>query len=240
MNALHDEMLDILEESLKPINKQFNALNKFACSRFATLETATVSSSTRMLELPWVVQLMKTSPQPVSAAAEGVKSAQVDLSKPDPHMSPFDIFDDDQRDTTVNATVAPTQGEPHSSGTSNDPNSLAMMVKSDDEPLEGPQAKKLKLFSFSPSQFTPTPLPIRADKGKGIAQSIDESALKMLMPLMEQGGSVSELSILKRSRTPEEGSMTIEEVVLQLHETKRLTDHNPTKDKSEEDLRRLT
>nr|GEV26539.1 hypothetical protein [Tanacetum cinerariifolium] len=114
-----------------------------------------------------VVQLMETSPPLVSAAAEGEKTKH-----------------------PVNATVAPTQGEPPSSGTSDDPNSLAMVVQSDVEPIEEPPTKKFKLFGSGPSQFTPTPPINMANKGKGIAQSTDKSTLKMIMLLMEQGSDL--------------------------------------------------
>ncbi|GJY25882.1 hypothetical protein Tco_0400608, partial [Tanacetum coccineum] len=76
-----------------------------------------------------------------------------------------------------------------------------------------------------------------ADKGKGIAQSSNEDSLKMIMPIMEQGGSTPNLSILKQFRTYEEGPMTIEEVAFQLQETNRLADLKAVKDKSEEALR---
>nr|GEY96451.1 hypothetical protein [Tanacetum cinerariifolium] len=39
------------------------------------------------------------------------------------------------------------------------------------------------------SHFTPTPPISRADKGKGISSSSIESAMKMIMPLIDQGGS---------------------------------------------------
>ncbi|GJY25881.1 hypothetical protein Tco_0400607 [Tanacetum coccineum] len=76
-----------------------------------------------------------------------------------------------------------------------------------------------------------------ADKGKGIAQSSNEDSLKMIMPIIEQGGSTSNLSILKQFRTHEEGPMTIKEVAFQLQETNRLADLKAVKDKSEEALR---
>ncbi|GJV43003.1 hypothetical protein Tco_1427539, partial [Tanacetum coccineum] len=74
---------------------------------------------------------------------------------------------------------------------------------------------------LGPSQYTPTP-PDRADKGKGVAQSIYDDALKKIMPFMEERGSTPNLSNLKHFRTAEEGPMTLEEAQLQLQETKRL------------------
>ncbi|GKD47899.1 hypothetical protein Tco_1276875, partial [Tanacetum coccineum] len=51
----------------------------------------------------------------------------------------------------------------------------------------------------------------RANKVKGIATSSDASALKASMPLMEQGGSTLNLSVLKRFRTLDDPPLTIEE-----------------------------
>ncbi|GKB53881.1 hypothetical protein Tco_0904634 [Tanacetum coccineum] len=81
---------------------------------------------------------------PVSVVFEWEK--QHDLLKPEPHMSPFDVFDDNQLDTQVNETDAQAQAEPQSNGTSDDINSLAMVVQSNVEPNEEPPTKKLKVM----------------------------------------------------------------------------------------------
>ncbi|GJU60740.1 hypothetical protein Tco_1238506 [Tanacetum coccineum] len=70
------------------------------------------------------------------------------------------------------------------------------------------------------------------EKGKGIAQTPNDDALKQIMSFMEEGGSAPSLSSLKHFRTVEEGSMTLKEAKLQLQETKRLTDLKAAKDKS--------
>ncbi|GJZ49573.1 hypothetical protein Tco_0603763 [Tanacetum coccineum] len=57
---------------------------------------------------------------------------------------------------------------------------------------------------------------------------------------MEKGGSAPSVSSLKHFRTAEEGPMTIGEAQLQLQETKSPADLKAAKDKSEENLRRLT
>nr|GEX63150.1 hypothetical protein [Tanacetum cinerariifolium] len=140
------KLLQISSSSTEPVNKQFNALKKLECSRFAIPENAIHKSihknvrvtmgevvgllqqtATHWMQLisyleqvlhstvkvPLVVQLIESLPPPISDDSEGEKSTQADLLKPEPHMSPFDISNSDQLDTLVNATVAPTQGEPN-------------------------------------------------------------------------------------------------------------------------------
>ncbi|GJY04118.1 hypothetical protein Tco_0370058 [Tanacetum coccineum] len=91
------------------------------------LTTKVNKTSTDMNELVGlvsrVVQLIETSPSPVNAAAEGEKTKH-----------------------PVNATITPTQKELQSNGTSDDPNSLAMVVQSDVEPIEEPPTKKFKVI----------------------------------------------------------------------------------------------
>ncbi|GJS85991.1 hypothetical protein Tco_0752532 [Tanacetum coccineum] len=129
-----------------------------------------------MNELVWFLELYsswKHHHHMLLLLLRGEKSAQVDALNPKPQKSPFDISDDDQQDIPLNTTTAPTQEEPQSSGTLDDPNSLAMVQLS------------TQLFGSGPSQFTPTPPSSRADKEKGIAQSTNVDALKMIMTLME-------------------------------------------------------
>ncbi|GKD15579.1 hypothetical protein Tco_1199986 [Tanacetum coccineum] len=51
------------------------------------------------------------------------------------NKSLVDIYDDVQQDTILNATATPTQGEPQSSGTSDDPNVLVVVFRTPEEGL---------------------------------------------------------------------------------------------------------
>ncbi|GJW45073.1 hypothetical protein Tco_0073872 [Tanacetum coccineum] len=77
------------------------------------------------------------------------------------------------------------------------------------------------------------------DKGKGIAQTSDDDELKKIMPYMEEGGSVPNLSSLKHFRTTKKGPMILEEVKLQLPEVKRLANLKAKREKLEKKLKRL-
>ncbi|GJR27141.1 hypothetical protein Tco_1103373 [Tanacetum coccineum] len=55
----------------------------------------------------------------------------------------------------------------------------------------------VNLFSSGSSEFSPTPPPKMADKGKGIAQTSEDDQCKQLMPLIEEGGSAPKLPNLK-------------------------------------------
>ncbi|GJR59843.1 retrovirus-related pol polyprotein from transposon TNT 1-94 [Tanacetum coccineum] len=97
------------------------------------------------------------------------------------------------------------------------------------------------LFSLSSSEFSPTPHPKAADKGKGKAQKTSEDdQMKQLMPLLEQGGSTLKISNLHQFSAAEEGPLTIEKARAQMEEIKRLADLKAKKEKSEKRLKVLT
>nr|GEW31128.1 NBS-containing resistance-like protein [Tanacetum cinerariifolium] len=60
------------------------------------------------------------------------------------------------------------------------------------------------------SDFTPIPSIHKADKGKGLATSYDESAMKMIMPVMDKGGLIPNFSILKKFITYGQALVTLE------------------------------
>ncbi|GKE36315.1 hypothetical protein Tco_1459720 [Tanacetum coccineum] len=146
-------------------------------------------------------------------------------------MSPFDVFDDNQLDTQVNETDEQAQAEPQSNGTSDDINSLAMVVQSNVEPNEEPPTKKLKVMINIPG-------PIILELYKAYSDNIPID--QFMAQLFGSGRSTTDLSILKRFKTPEEGPMTLEKVALQLQEIKRLVDLNAAKDMTDEALKRMT
>ncbi|GJZ91652.1 hypothetical protein Tco_0663579 [Tanacetum coccineum] len=166
-----------------------------------------------MNELVWFLELCsswKHHHHMLLLLPKGEKSAQVDASKPEPQKSPFDVSDDDQQDIPLNTTTAPTQEEPQSSGTLDDPNSLAMVVKSEVEPIEEPPYKKPKVM-----MDIPTPVLLNYNKPTVVDNIPFEQLSTQLF------GS---------------GHMTIKEVDLQLHETKRLSNLKAAKDKSKEGI----
>ncbi|GJU55651.1 hypothetical protein Tco_1229365 [Tanacetum coccineum] len=104
-NALYDEMPEILQASLKPLNREFNALTKLECHRFVILEESIHKSihknvwvkmgevvgllrKTTKHEIQLIsyleqvlhstVKLMETSAPHVNAIGEGEKEAPID------------------------------------------------------------------------------------------------------------------------------------------------------------------
>ncbi|GKG15175.1 hypothetical protein Tco_0354775, partial [Tanacetum coccineum] len=82
--------------------------------------------------------------------AKGEKSTQADPLISEPYMT------DDHPYTSLNTTVEPTQGDSESGGTSEDPNSLIMVVHSDAKPIKEPPVKKIKLMID-----IPIPMPVK-------------------------------------------------------------------------------
>ncbi|GKD88141.1 hypothetical protein Tco_1363648 [Tanacetum coccineum] len=138
---------------------------------------------------------METSPLLDGATTKGKKSAQADANSKT-KKSLVDISDDNKHDIRLNVTTTPTQGGPQSSGTSADPNALDMVLQSEIEPTKEQYVKKFKLVMDIPTLVPLNIINPKADKDKGIAQSTDDDALKMIMPLMEQRGLTTNLAFL--------------------------------------------
>ncbi|GJS12265.1 hypothetical protein Tco_0369061 [Tanacetum coccineum] len=118
--TLKTEMNDILEESLKLVNKKFSALNNMEALRFTQ---------------PYIA-IRKT-------VHKNVRGKMNKASEND--KSPFMDFDDKHLDTPVNVNVAPVQGESQTSGSSTATNPLAIVIHSNDEPeVEEPPQSQLK------------------------------------------------------------------------------------------------
>ncbi|GJX98736.1 hypothetical protein Tco_0355755 [Tanacetum coccineum] len=72
------------------------------------------------------------------------------------------------------------------------------------------------LFISSHSEFSPTPPPKMADKGKCKAQVSVDDQIKKIMPLMDEGGSAPSFSNLNQFKTVGEGPLTLKEAKLQI------------------------
>ncbi|GJU65860.1 hypothetical protein Tco_1247695 [Tanacetum coccineum] len=96
-----------------------------------------------------------------------------------------------------------------------------------------------QLFRSGQSEYTTTPPINRIDKGKSIATPVDACSLKAIMPLMEQGGSTSDLSILKKFRTVNDLPLNLEEVKLLIEKKKRLAYSRASNEKSKKALKRM-
>nr|GEY09255.1 hypothetical protein [Tanacetum cinerariifolium] len=94
------------------------------------------------------------------------------------------------------------------------------------------------LFSTCSSELSPPP-PRLADKGKGESYVSDDEQLKQIMPLLKEGGSAPSLSNLHQFRTADEGPLTLEEAKLQMQEIKRLADLKAKKEKSDKKLKKV-
>ncbi|GJX37706.1 hypothetical protein Tco_0251009 [Tanacetum coccineum] len=94
------------------------------------------------------------------------------------------------------------------------------------------------LFRSGASQYTPVPPSNKTDKGKVIAQSIDDCALKKIMPYIEEGGSTPNLSSVKHFRIVDEkklkrltsAQLKAQEQVLTEIETKRIQHINKSRE----------
>ncbi|GJR39953.1 hypothetical protein Tco_1215637 [Tanacetum coccineum] len=76
-NALYNEMPEILQAHKRPLNREFNALNKLECHRFVILEESIHKSIHKNV---WVKmgELMETSAPHVNAIGEGEKEEPTD------------------------------------------------------------------------------------------------------------------------------------------------------------------
>ncbi|GKD39557.1 hypothetical protein Tco_1259764 [Tanacetum coccineum] len=94
------------------------------------------------------------------------------------------------------------------------------------------------LFRLGASQYTSVPPSNRTDKGKVIAQSTDDDALKKIMPYMEEEGSTPNLSSVKHFRIVDEkklkrltsAQLKAQEQVLTEIETKRIQHLNKSRE----------
>ncbi|GKE42543.1 hypothetical protein Tco_1469827 [Tanacetum coccineum] len=201
--SLKTEMHDILEESPKIVNKQFHALNKLECNRFAQLEP--IMYMEQMLHstvkipidlLPGIVTAKNLTIMVNKTSADmnelvGLVSWILHFMESTP--PPVNIVAKGEK----SAQDEPSKLATHMS---------SFVIYGDDD-----QPNTLTNAILAP--YYPIP-PTKADNGKGIAKSSNDSTLKMIVPVMEQGGSTPDLLILKRFKTPEEGPVTLEEVSL--------------------------
>ncbi|GKB09286.1 retrovirus-related pol polyprotein from transposon TNT 1-94 [Tanacetum coccineum] len=90
---------------------------------------------------------------------------------------------------------------------------------------------------FRSSEYSLTsPLKV-VDKGKGKVSEDDQ--IKQIMPLMDEGGSASNLFNLNQFRAAGEGKITLEDAKAQIEEIKRLANLKAEKEKSEKTLKRV-
>ncbi|GKB21539.1 hypothetical protein Tco_0855462 [Tanacetum coccineum] len=109
-----------------------------------------------------------------------------------------------------------------------------------------------ELAEEKPAKEVPTPkrlevmmdIPIipplsRIDKDKSIVAPFDDSALKVIMPLMEQSGSAPSLSYFKNFKPTNETSLTYKEVVHMMKEEMRLENIKKSNEESEKSLEKM-
>ncbi|GJR71461.1 hypothetical protein Tco_0083826 [Tanacetum coccineum] len=97
------------------------------------------------------------------------------------------------------------------------------------------------LFKTKESKFSPSP-PRHdiQDKGKGIVEPNKDDQIKMIMPLVDEGGSNPDLLELKKFRGTRERPMTIEEAKQQMEEPKRLSDIKKSEEESKKALKKMS
>ncbi|GJS67803.1 hypothetical protein Tco_0682368 [Tanacetum coccineum] len=229
-----------LKEAIEYVNDKFEELNKVEIQRFAILEKAlksTIKGSVKS-QLDKVVDLFKCSfghhLQLLGYLEKILKSSIQIKTAPTPAKTTNEV---------PTESNAPTQGEPEETGLAKN---LTMVVHKDADLKESdPPTKKTKiaenLFKTKESKFSPSP-PRHdiQDKGKGIVEPNKDDQIKMIMPLVDEGGSNPDLLELKKFRGTRERPMTIEEAKQQMEEPKRLSDIKKYKEESKKALKKMS
>ncbi|GJU97024.1 hypothetical protein Tco_1326295 [Tanacetum coccineum] len=195
--SLKTEMHDILEESPKIVNKQFHALNKLECNRFAQLEH-------QMHPIMYMEQMLHSTVKIPIDLLPGIVTAKnltIMVNKTSADMNelvglvsrilhfmestppPVNIGDVDHLNlyTKCNPTAPVLRGSHNSStallaNTQLDGQTDSLTTIGDDQPNT--------LTNAILAPYYPIP-PTKADNGKGIAKSSNDSTLKMIVLLQE-------------------------------------------------------
>ncbi|GJV14180.1 hypothetical protein Tco_1359503, partial [Tanacetum coccineum] len=136
-NAIKDVMPDVLNTLiLKPMYKEFNALNKLKSSRFDSLETRIHQTIRKHVR----VKMSKIDRPLRQLETKGKKDSRAQL------------------DNNTNDNIQIPETSPQSADASIGQNSSALVVHSNSEENEEPPRKKLKVFMQIPTILTPVPL----------------------------------------------------------------------------------
>ncbi|GKA59779.1 hypothetical protein Tco_0759092 [Tanacetum coccineum] len=173
-NYIKDEIPEVLNTSvLKPMYKEFNALNKLKTQRFVILDKS-LRKSVRKTVSKYIIQYMDQMlhssvkvPKDIWVFNAKHLQTKVDMTSADLH----ELVRLVSRVVNLMDTSAPS----------------ANVVAEGEKDLGA-------------SQYSPIPPPEMADKGKGIAQTSDDDVLKQILPFIEEGGSTLSLSSLQNFR----------------------------------------
>nr|GEV59034.1 hypothetical protein [Tanacetum cinerariifolium] len=246
-SAIPQIIYESLQQILEPINKQFQAYNKFEARRFVTLH----------------IQLSKDLKKKLRVSIR--KEEKNNLESP---KSAADV--DNAQEEQKSDDIAKVQEEQHFDNKSEDANenqkSAAEKVNTDnaliihpleEKPLEYEPPSKKPMFeipkeilslthlnSIRPQFITPiiinmpqnqdsSILSKPADKGKAIATQEDPT--RELIPLLEESGSSLKISKLKLFSS-DGGQMTIKKAKAQIEELRKIKLLKAEKEKSDKEL----
>ncbi|GJQ91786.1 retrovirus-related pol polyprotein from transposon TNT 1-94 [Tanacetum coccineum] len=223
---------------LKPLNKEFNAMNKLESERLVIFEKQ-LGKSIRKKLIMYIEKMLhsnvKVSRDIMVFNAQHLQTKVENTSRD--LLELVELTRDIVR--LMDPVPASTLGEQQFT---NDPASkVSTSAQGEQIPITFERIHFeqfiANLFSSSSSKFSPTPPPKMANKGKGIAQSYGGDKLKQLMPFMEEGGFAPGPQNLHQFSTAGEGPLTLEEAKFQMQEIKRLADLKAEKEKSEKKLK---
>ncbi|GJT00847.1 hypothetical protein Tco_0822016 [Tanacetum coccineum] len=174
-NAIKDEIPEVLNTSvLKPMYKEFNALNKLKTQRFVILDKSLRKSVCKTVSKSVYKNMLHSSvkvPKDILVFNAKHLQTKVDMTSADLH----ELVRLVSRVANLMDTITPSAN-------------VATEGEND----------------LGASQYYPIPHPEMADKGKGIAQTSDDDVLKQILPFIEEGGSALSLSSLQHFRAQEQ------------------------------------
>ncbi|GJZ05368.1 hypothetical protein Tco_0538643 [Tanacetum coccineum] len=221
-NYIKDEIPKVLRTSiLKPMYKEFNALNKLETQRFAVQEKKLQKSIRKTIG-----KLSTKVPTPAQGKPQATDTLVSQTS------TALVVHSTIEEPPTIRLKVVM---EIPSIPTPTPLKSIKPIII-DNIPFEQFIAN---MFNSSSSEYSPTP-PRMIDKGKGVAQTSDDDMIKQVMPFMKEGRSAPSLVNLQHFRAVGDFPMNLEEEKLQMHEAKRLANIKTKRKKSEKKLKTLT
>ncbi|GJY40553.1 hypothetical protein Tco_0427823 [Tanacetum coccineum] len=220
--ALNFNLSDLLHQKLKIVHKtsMFSTSWKltlhadllpeiFTAKNLITTINTTFDKMTELVDL--LTQIVKGNMPSLPPLIASVRGEKLttDMTKEEKHKS---LFADDEKDQPELAEEKPAKEVPT-------PKRLEVMM---DIPIPVP------LSSFRPFYVNNVPF-----------APFDDSALKVIMPLMEQSGSAPSLSYFKNFKPTNETSLTYKEVVHMMKEEMRLENLKKSNEESEKSLEKM-
>ncbi|GJS81558.1 retrovirus-related pol polyprotein from transposon TNT 1-94 [Tanacetum coccineum] len=220
--AIHEIIAESVKQTVKPMNKQFNAFNKLKSSRFVILQKELSKVlKTKMGSLIWM-KVRKEHALSISEPAQ--TTTALVIHTPKEKASEDKVSEEEPSPKRIKFLI------PNPSTTSPTPLSLIL-----------PQNITMgqftnSMFKTTSSEYSSTP-PRDESKGKGIETK--ENPMKDLIPQMEEGGSAPKMLNLNHFSISGK-KMTLEDAKAQMEEMKRLADLKAKQEKTKNKLKKLS